>query len=786
MFRSACSALLSLVCVSSVTALAQAPGAGAVSVTLTPSANPTASGVSVTSTVQAVAATGMTAVPHPSGTVTIYDGTTLLNAGGASLSADPSLSSLPFEQVFGAPYDSFGPNGAVTGDFDGDGKTDLIVYGGGLDSLTVQAFLSSNANAGSQGNYRVLPPQIVGLSKYAPPAVLDVNGDGKLDLLVGTMVAYGNGDGTFGEPLTVLALGNELLQVYAVDVNGDGRLDIVGVNPPPAASGATSPIVLSFTVFRNDGGGTFTSLGTFPMAAPIPPGSADRLDLFGLSFADLNGDGKLDVISQSNALPPSQRGEPPNLYTMLNNGDGTFAGPTLVDTKTTATTYAFGTAFADMNGDGKQDMVLAYSPDTGGNYLAIYPGQGDGTFGAPNALLLDMPRSSPASLQSVAVLDINGDGLPDAVTGAGSAALGDGKGGLVLSSPLFPEMPAVPAYSLLLATLHGESPSLIFLNRPANTNAVFTPVDTSSVTTNLTLSAGMHSLTAHYSGDANYAAAVSPAVPLQIAQATTTLTLASSQNPSYVGGTPLITATVTGLLPNAGGTVTFTSGSTTLTMLPLKNGSASFNLDLPATPGDFPITANYSGDANNAPASGNLTEAAEAPISIPTPPPGTTTLTVTSGSAVQGSITVSGSTGYTGPLGLSCTGLPANASCSFTPQIPSIGSGPTTFTFYVATNSSAPILGQVGEPSGSTGLQIVWCGVPLIGALLIGSLRRYRAVLLCLMVSVIVLIGINGCGGNSSQPPMSSTNTPLGSYTFQVNASSSGVSASQTFTLIVQ
>lgn len=681
----------------------------------------------------------------------------------------------------------------MIGDFNEDGAPDLLLYGennASTNMLQVQIFASAPG-----GKFVTLPLQNLSLPGGFPipvPALLDVNGDSHLDLLFGNMVAYGKGDGTFGTPATLPILASGFSQTYAVDVTGDGKLDIVAVNTPPNPATATGTVQFSFTVFRNDGSGTFTSLGSFPLAASLPQGSYSIFNIFGLSFADMNGDGRLDVLSQSNGVPPVNAAAADNVYTMLNNGDGTFAAPIALDTSATLSIGSDAITFGDLNGDGKIDLVLAYSPQGQGNWIGSALGNGDGTFGPVQQLDLD-PKLALAVPQFVQLGDYNLDGKVDAVVGSGQLALGNGDGTFTLSNPLFPppNSEAPLSYPLLEASLVPQSlPSFVFVDLVSGANAVFTPVDASSATTNLTLSAGMHSLTAHYSGDANYAATVSPAVPLQISQAATTLTVTSSQNPSYVGGNPLITATVAGVLPNAGGTVTFTSGSTNLTMLPLKNGAASFNLDLPSTPGDFPITASYSGDANDAPASGNLMEAIEAPISIPAPAPGTTTLIVTSGSAAQGSITVSGATGYTGPLGLSCTGLPADASCSFIPQMPTIGSGPTTFMFYVATSSSALPLGQIREPSGSIGPQIAWCGVPLISTLLIGALRRYRAVILCLMVSVIVLTGINGCGGNSSKPPTggqtSSTNTPPGNYTFQVNAYSSGVSASQTFTLVVQ
>ena len=55
-------------------------------------------------------------------------------------------------------------------------------------------------------------------------------------------------------------------------------------------------------------------------------------NIFGLSFADFNGDGKIDVLSQSNFVPGLQAAEPNNLNVMLNNGDGTFGPVKAVDT----------------------------------------------------------------------------------------------------------------------------------------------------------------------------------------------------------------------------------------------------------------------------------------------------------------------------------------------------------------------------------------------------------------------------------------------------------------------
>ncbi len=133
-------------------------------------------------------------------------------------------------------------------------------------------------------------------------AVLDVDGDGHLDLLAGNTVAYGKGDGTFGRVAVLPALASGYSQTYAVDIDGDGKMDIVAVDTPPSA-GTPGTVQYAFTVFHNAGGGSFTAMGPYPLAPSFAAGSSVSYNIFGLSFADVNGDGRIDVLSQSNAVP---------------------------------------------------------------------------------------------------------------------------------------------------------------------------------------------------------------------------------------------------------------------------------------------------------------------------------------------------------------------------------------------------------------------------------------------------------------------------------------------------
>ena len=136
------------------------------------------------------------------------------------------------------------------------------------------------------------------------------------------------------------------------------------------------------------GGGMFEPAVTFP----VPPGQ-----IFSMTAGDFNGDGFEDLATASYASND-------NVAILLGKGDGTFG-----EAKTaTAGIKPLWIDAADFNRDGREDLVVA---NGNGNNATVLLGNGDGTvrFGS----VVDF--GAPGYASSVAVGDLNRDGVPDFV-----------------------------------------------------------------------------------------------------------------------------------------------------------------------------------------------------------------------------------------------------------------------------------------------------------------------------------------------------------------------------------
>jgi hypothetical protein len=715
-----------------------------------------------------------------SGTITFLDGSTPLDNTPLPL-APNTFAGVTFQQAFGTPDSSIAQNvqGGLTGDLNGDGVADLLLYDEQTNTeLLLQTFTSNSKGGYTTGALETFP--IVGSGVAYPsvtnlPVLIDVNGDSKLDLLFGIQVAYGNGDGTFAAPVPVSFLAGGFVTAYAADLNGDGKTDILAVN-----ASSFSAKQFSVTVFLNAGGGSFTSVGTVPIAS----GAEENIFVYQPTFVDLNGDGKLDVVLQWSPVLLSA----PQVSVLLNNGNGTFASPTQLTVpyppNINNSVQGYQTGYGDLNGDGKQDLVLALCDDNGNSDAIIFLGNGDGTFESPTSFALPTPPNVIIPIiPNFIIQDVNLDGKLDLVFGSGRLALGNGDGTFTLGTPLFPFPTSPYSYPVVQMNLPGNSvPSLVFLPLSVTPPpaAVFTPQTSGSASLSLTtLSVGAHTISARYSGDANYAADTSAGVVVTVNQAASATAVTSSVNPSFVGQSVTLTANVTSSGPTPTGNVVFTSGSTTLGTVALTGGTAAYTTSSFDTAGTQMISAAYSGDANTQASSAQLSQVVNAAFTLAPGGAGSTTLTVNAGQTVTAPINVTGAAGFSGQITFACSGLPANASCSFSPATINLSGTPAVSTLLTLNTAATTTTSQLRLGLGAYGL--AFAGLVLLWP------ARHRGTRIWGMLFCAIgfaTLGLSGCSGGSGLTPPAQT--AAGTHSFTVVAVSGGVKTQSAYTLVVQ
>jgi uncharacterized protein (TIGR03437 family) len=286
----------------------------------------------------------------------------------------------------------------AAGDLNGDGKPDLV--SANTDSSTLTILLNQgNGTFAAAAPYSLTLPD----GSNAEPvsvALADLNGDGKMDAAAANSDGYvsvslGNGNGSFGAP-TYYATGNDSAMVAIGDLNGDGTPDLVVANLGTLEDAGTDNG--SVSVLLGSGGGAYKTATN--LTTGIQPGF--------VVLHDLNGDGKLDLIVVNLGVPQGFAGlapQPSGVAVLLGKGDGTFQNPVDYAAGTNPTAAAVG----DLNGDGKPDLAVATTQASGAGAVAIFLGNGDGTFQNPSFI------ASQSAAADIAIADLNGDGKPDIV-----------------------------------------------------------------------------------------------------------------------------------------------------------------------------------------------------------------------------------------------------------------------------------------------------------------------------------------------------------------------------------
>jgi hypothetical protein len=165
-------------------------------------------------------------------------------------------------------------NTHVASDFNGDGRADLA--GAGANAVSVML-------GNGDGTFRPKTDFPIGMQTQAVAAG-DFNGDGRVDLVVtlntpqfSLALLTGTGTGTFNAPTFLTnTSGFDSPAIAATDLNGDGRLDLV-VMHTIACFSAPCRAARSITVLLGNGNGTFQTpieidVGTGPMAMAVLAG----------------------------------------------------------------------------------------------------------------------------------------------------------------------------------------------------------------------------------------------------------------------------------------------------------------------------------------------------------------------------------------------------------------------------------------------------------------------------------------------------------------------------------
>jgi uncharacterized membrane protein len=321
----------------------------------------------------------------------------------------------------------------VVADVNGDGKLDLVVANGcfGSDCSTGSVGVLLGKGDGTFKKaviYRSGAASVFG----SHVAVGDLNGDGKLDLAVATTgsgcgsgcpegligILLGNGDGTFKKAKTYRTGGFDGIGwVEIADVNGDKKPDLVVANYC-ATECSYPPVEGSVGVLLGNGNGTFQAVKTYPSGGD---GAAS------VAVADLNNDGKPDLLVANCGPEACGPGSPGgNVGVLIGNGNGTFK-PVV---NYPAANSPFDVIAADVNGDGKLDIVVSNwgTPNAGTNdgAVTVLLGKGNGTFRPAQTF-----PSGGAETPSVAVADVNNDGRLDIVLACVADTLNQSSTGVV-------------------------------------------------------------------------------------------------------------------------------------------------------------------------------------------------------------------------------------------------------------------------------------------------------------------------------------------------------------------
>lgn len=262
-------------------------------------------------------------------------------------------------------------------DFNSDGHQDVIISNYSDNNLVLYL---------GDGNGNLIETSRFSAGeKPTDMSVSDINGDGNIDVVIANhetsyvTLLYGNGRGGFKHaphsPLNIEVKPHPHV-VKLKDLDGDNKADLI----------VDSRTHKGLRVFKGLGNGTFKTPGKLINVGGDP--------YLGFAAGDINGDGNLDLVT------PNQQ----EIGIVLNTNPAklSFSMKKLAPSES-----PFAVELAEMNGDGKTDLIVA----SVGSSITIIPGDGHGNFLEEKTTSI----KTSSGAKQIAVGDINGDGIKDAL-----------------------------------------------------------------------------------------------------------------------------------------------------------------------------------------------------------------------------------------------------------------------------------------------------------------------------------------------------------------------------------
>ena len=672
-------------------------------------------------------------------------------------------------------------------------------------------------------------------------------------------VQQGKGDGSFGAEMHFLA-GQGINSISTGDVDGDGKIDLVLANGGAVLANPVANLeILATNAEVNTGGVTVllnhaslalpvlagtvgggpnpSSLGatfllnvTFSVAAgqPSPTGSVSFYVGGVLAATGVAGNTSPDITSVL-ISPSLSTTLGPGLFpvTAVYSGDANYAPVTLTGTHTFVAAAA-------------SSLTLTASPEpsTYGTGFTMTATLGAGVSGAGTFNFSVDGTSVGTATSSNGVASIAGP----STLGVGTHALAVMWTGTTATAPLHAtdtHTVVIAASSLRLLLCVDGLGSNFPCGTPLTNTPLVSPVtmyfgqvlDGTAIESSLNLTgsvnflanntvfctisanlqgganacpptagdfpAGLFTVQASYSGDANNAPSQSNTIQVRVFPDLTMASVAASVRTAVVGTPVTFTAKVAGNFAVPGGPVQFLDGTTLIGTGTLDaTGAASFTTSLLAV-GTHVVSVAYAGNANFQPAaSAGVTVVITAAGPAPPEGPLSFTLSVTPTPMTLGvgrtgilQVTVTAVNGFAQPVALTCSGLPYETGCTFVNATIAPGGGTTTLQFTTAAphdcgDPSHPYF--LGENHGPGATRTLWAGLVLFAGGLF-RIRRFgarrgsrRAWMTMLLAGTLMgLSMMSGCGNCTD------LGTKPGSYSFTVTASAQGGPVSESASQVV-